>query len=276
MNGKKPFHSKRPNLQSGFSMLEMLMVIGIIGVLIGVGSVAYMNQISSARVSSGVQILNANFRIARQQSIAMRQRRRVCIHAGHLSGMDTESGQPTLSGTRESTEEPFFGRVAVWVEGKRSQEYYFSDNAYNIDRNLANAYETTEVEYFPDGIMIADLDGNIPGIDSPKTFYIEFNSRGAISKVYFEGGEKTTTSNSIAPIIHIARDGEVFSVDGTSMDYTRAISSLDSSKLQAGGDYAKERFKIQTIELIRLTGKSRVYDFAIFNPWPIDELIERE
>lgn len=272
MNWKKWLRHNHHKLEAGFSLLEMLIVIGIIGILVGAGSVAYMNQLSTARVSSGVQIINANMRLARQQSIAMRQRRRVCIHAGQLTGFDESPKR--MAGTRIGTEEPFMGRVGIWVEGKLSQEYYFSDKAWNVGQNVDNAYPTTDIEYFPDGLMIADVGGIVPGIDAPKTFYFEFDSRGTLSKIYFEGQEKTTTPNTIAPVIHVARDGEIIKVGDRTYDYYEFSNSANIESLKAGNEDARERYKVSTIEVIRLTGKTRIYNYGIFDPWPNDELIE--
>ncbi len=260
----------RRSRQAGFSMLEMLMVIGIIGILAGFGTMSYMKQVAASRVDAGIQMLNASFKQARQSAIAMRKNRRVVIDSGLL---DIEINSSVTVGSRM---EP----AQIWIEGKICEEYPFESLAYckSNSNDLPNAKPLNDPQKFPDGVMVADLDGLIPNLGSnAQIFYIEFNSRGAISKVYFDGKEQTTTSNLIAPVIHLARDSEMFMIDDTSGDYTDSIGSFSSSKMKwvdPPSELNQERYKVQTIEIVRLTGKTRVYDYAIMNPWPMDELFQ--
>lgn len=249
--------------ESGYSMIEILMVIGIIGILVGLGTAGYMTQMSSSRVESGIQILDASIRQARQGAISMRRTRRVVIDAGRLEGFVDSK----MTGMR-------IARAAVWVEGKVCEEYPFDTGAWCSDKSgkTPNAYPVGDTAYFPDGIMVADVDRRMPGVDgNPQVFYIEFNARGAIAKVYFQGEESSTTYNAIAPVIHLARDSEVFSVAGGTGDYKYAIGKAGSKSLQWGAEDAGERYKVQTIEVVRLTGRTRSYNYAILNPWPLDE-----
>ena len=201
--------------QAGFSLIEMMMVIGIIGILVGAGAAAYVSEIKRSRIDAGVRILNANLRQARQSAIAMRQTRRVAIDAGTLEGFSDNE----LTGIRTR-------RASVWIEGKRLEEYPFSGKAWGIDRTGTppdNAYPLPGVDptYFPDSVAIADVDGQYPGIDgNSEIFYIEFNPRGAIGNVYFDGEEESTNYNQIAPIVHVTRPGEVYIVNGDTSDYT--------------------------------------------------------
>lgn len=258
----------RLNRKAGFSLIEMMMVIGIIGILIGAGAAAYVSEIKSSRIDAGIRILNANLSQARQNAIAMRQVRRVVIDAGTLAGYSDGK----ISGVRTRP-------ASIWIEGKRCEEYLFSEKAWGIDRTgnpPDNAYALTDPESFPESVAIADVDSNMVGIGSgsrdgnPEIFYIEFSPRGAIGNVYFEGRESDTRYNQIAPIIHLTRAGEIFTVNGKTSDYTDI--PFNSSSLDADGDDMKERNKVQTVEVVRLTGKTRMYDFAIMNPWPLDEL----
>lgn len=253
----------RSSREAGYSMIEILMVIGIIGILVGLGTAGYMTQMASSRVESGIQILNANLRQARQSAIAMRRARRVVIDAGRLDGFSNNK----MTGPRTA-------RVAVWVEGKHCEEYPFETGAWCSDPTgkTSNAYPVGDTAYFPDGIMVADVDGRVPGLDgNSQTFCIEFNARGTVAKVYFQGEESRTTYNAIAPVIHLARDSEVFSITGQTGDYKFALGKAGSKTLQWSGEDANERYKIQTIEVVRLTGRTRSYNYAILNPWPLDE-----
>ncbi len=251
-----------------FSMVEMIVVIGIIGVIVSVGAVSYINQISQSRVDTAARIIDANLRQARQLSISMRQNRRVAIDAGELDGFS----QNKLTGTR-------IRRAAIWIEGKRNKAYDFETHipkGGGYTGTMPNAYPLGDTDYLPENVMIADVDNRIPGIDNPDIFYIEFNTRGAIQKVYFDGEEGQTGYNEIAPVIHLARDAEVFTIDGMDYNYVDAVQKAGNPSFLWGGDNAKERYKIYTLEVIRLTGRTRRYDFAIMNPWPLDEPPESE
>ncbi|MEW6234289.1 MAG: prepilin-type N-terminal cleavage/methylation domain-containing protein [Candidatus Omnitrophota bacterium] len=252
-------------LASGFTMVEILIVIGIIGILAAIGSVGYVKQLNQSRVDSAVSYINAKLQQARQMAIAIRQIRRVAIDAG---AFDTESKNWR---TRRAT---------IWIEGKVCQEYLFSDPAQCENplkrasaSTVPNAYEIGDPDSLPDGVSIADVDGLIPGDGgNAEIFYIEFNPRGAVSKVYFQGKEAETNYNEIAPVIHLTRDNETFAIEGESGDYEWALSQAGSAAiLFDGGDDQNERYKIQTVEVVRLTGKTRFYDFAVMNPWPLDE-----
>jgi len=249
----------------GFTMVEILIVIGIIGILVAAGSVGYVKQLNRSRVDSAVSYLNAKMQQARQMAIAIRQIRRVAIDAGAFDA-DSKNWR-----TRQAK---------IWIEGKICQEYYFSDPAQcenPLKRATAstapNAYEIGDPDNLPDGVSIADVDGLIPGDgDNAEIFYIEFNQRGAVSKVYFQGKETETNYNEIAPIIHLTRDSETFTIDGASGDYAWALKqSGNNAILFKDGADKNERYKIQTVEVVRLTGKTRFYDFAVMNPWPLDE-----
>lgn len=262
--------NQRQSRQAGFSMIEILVVIGIIGILVGFGAVNYVSQLSESRVSTGVQILNANLKQARQSAIAMRQSRRVVIDTGRLSGLDGETAS-SLSGIR-------INPIQVWMEGKSCEEYPFDSKAFcqPKGKNQENAYALNEPETFPDGIMITDVDGIVPGMGTaPQIFYIEFNARGSIEKVYFDGKEAETNYNQIQPVIHLAKTGEIFKVGSKTGDYTSLKGQFSSVTFDPMTEESKERYKVQTIEVVRLTGKTRVYDYAIMNPWSIEEFVKQ-
>jgi|GEM_PF-1954257 prepilin-type N-terminal cleavage/methylation domain-containing protein len=245
---------------TGFSMVEMMLVIGIIGVVVGAGAYSYVKSINRSRVDTAVRIVNANMVQARQIAIARRQSIRVAIDVGELDGF----AEDKLVGPRTR-------RASIWIEAKNKQQFNFDVDIPQGTRSsdkLANAYMIGDPDYFPDSVMITDVDNRFPGLgNEPSIFYVEFSPRGAISKVYFHGQEATTTYNLIAPVIHMARESEILTLNGKEYEYKAATG------IQIPDNDKNERYKIQTLEVIRLTGRTRMYDYAILNPWPLDELV---
>lgn len=253
-------HKLKQKRNAAFSMLEIIIVIGIVGVLVGAGTYGWVSTLNASRVDSAVQIINSHLQQARQMAIAMRQDRRVAIDAGSLDGFPSN-----LSGLRNQ-------RAAIWIEGRRCQEHPFSGNAFCQGApGEPNTYQITDIGYLPDNVMIADVDGIVPGVDKDTTiFYIVFNPRGGVRNVYFEGEETSTRQMQIAAVIHLARDNEFFTINGQNKTYKNAMSDASSSSLEFGGKDELERYKVRTIEVVMLTGKTRIYDYAFMDPWPMD------
>lgn len=254
----------------GFSMIEIIIVIGILAIMVGVGATSFINQSNTNRRNSAARMVATTIQQARQMAIAMRQDRRVVIDAGALDGFSNNE----ISGVRVSP-------IRIWIEGKRCEQLNFDTAAVCADRSgdLNNAVELTDPELIPDGIMLG-LDGVIPGIDNPTTFYIEFNPRGSVSKVYFEGAEASTLPNQIEPLIYVIRDNELFNFRNGTANYQDVVNSnrlpefqergldIDNEQREVREDF--ERYKINTIEVIRLTGRTRTYDYAVLGPFPLD------
>lgn len=256
-------------------MVEMIVVIGIIGVLTALGSVAYVHQVGSSKISATVGIVNTNLVQARQMAIAMRQSRRVAIDPGELDGF---SGR-NFSGYRTR-------RAQIWIEGKICEEFGFEEKAYCQDPrgNTDNNYSITDPDYLPDGVSVVGVGEVVVGVgnDDPgdgqstynRNLYIEFNPRGQLSKIYFQGGESAARPKNRAAMIYIARDNEIFDIANNG---TKTYADLVNGNIQFSqwnfddGVNAQQRYKIGTIEILWLTGKTRTYDFAIFGPWPNDE-----
>lgn len=250
---------RKQSNRAGFSMVEILIVIGIIGVIAGLGSVAYVRQVASSKVGTATSIINANLVQARQMAIAMRQTRRVAIDPGELEGFS----QGDQSGYR-------IRPAQIWIEGKVCENFRFEQAAFCSDPREGNTFAITDPNYLPDGIMIADVGGLIIGEDGTagRILYIEFNQRGQLSKIYFEGDEQSARPKEFPAVIHVTRDNEVFEVDGVLYSYSDYI---DEGPPQWDEDDAQERYKVDTIEILWLTGKTRVYDYGIFGVFPNDE-----
>lgn len=266
---QKPLKS---STKRGFSMIEIIIVLGILAVMVGVGATSFINQANQNRLNSASRMISTTIRQARQMAIAMRQERRVVIDCGSLDNFS----QNELSGVRVDP-------VRIWIEGKRCEQLNFEDSAVCMDRtgDLPNRIELTDVELMPDGAMIG-LDGMVPGLDDTASiFYIEFSPRGSVSKVYFEGEESNTQPNAIEPLIYVTRDNEIFNFRTRTGNYRDVVQDQllpewklrnDPNQKEGDPEYLEdfERYKINTIEVIRLTGRTRTYDYAVLGPFPLD------
>jgi prepilin-type N-terminal cleavage/methylation domain-containing protein len=250
---------------AGFSLVEMMMVIGIIGVLVGVGTISYVRQINQSKVESATIKIEATIKQARQSAIAMRQSRRVVVDCGETGAL--------LDGEDNDKDGEVDEPPAVWIEGKRTEALLYSSVAgpeFDPSGNTPNFYQVIDRQPLEESVTVVDVDGNYCGVDQAGlVFYIEFNSRGQVSKVYFEGQETNTGSNTIAAILHLAKVNESFEVDGKRVPYAEV--PFNKTRFADEGTDALERYKVQTIEVVRLTGRTRRYDFGIFAPWPNDQ-----
>ncbi|MDP8245846.1 MAG: hypothetical protein P9L94_17315 [Candidatus Hinthialibacter antarcticus] len=246
---------------AGFSMVEIIVVIGIIGVMTGIGAVTYMGQINSSRVSSMTAVINTNLVQARQMAIAMRQSRRVVIDPGKIEDASGQRIKP----------------ARIWIEGKICEEFNFDEEAYCSKDGGPNTFIITDPDLMPDGVSLVDVGTDLISEfnddDESQPLYIQFNPRGQLSKIYFLGGEQSARPKDRQAILHMAKDSAIFKKG----DETRSYDDLVSQNLNTFAkdeENANERYKINTIEILWLTGKTRVYDYAVFGFWPNDLLDE--
>lgn len=254
---------QRRGSAAGFSMVEIIVVIGIIGVMTGIGAITYMNQISSSRVSSMTAMINTNLIQARQMAIAMRQSRRVVIDPGVL---DSDSGQRVKP-------------ARIWIEGKICEEFNFDEEAYCSKDGGPNSFIITDPDLMPDGVSLVDvgttlLSDVISGNDE-RLLYFQFNPRGQLSKIYFDGDESSARPKDQQAVIHLAKDNQTFEIGSSIHSYDDAVGQ-SLTRTERDEEDASERYKINTIEILWLTGKTRVYDYAIFGFWPNDLLDEEK
>lgn len=251
----------RRRRDAGFSMVEIIIVIGIIGVLTGLGTVSYMNQINSSRVSSVTSIINTNLVQARQMAIAMRQSRRVVIDPGYIDPESRQRIQP----------------AKIWIEGKVCEEFDFEGEAYCNQDGGPNSFIITDPDTLPDAVSIADVGTTLISEymdeDEPNPIFIQFNPRGQLSKIYFQGGERSARPKDRQAVLHLTRDSEIYSKGDNTFTYDEIVTE-NMNSFASGEEDANERYKINTIEILWLTGKTRVYDFAVFGFWPNDLLDE--
>lgn len=238
--------------QAAFSLVEIMVVVGILGIMVGMGSVMYFRQINESKVASAAQMIDAKLKQTRQMAIAMRQSRRLVIN----------------------TDDPGNG-MKIWVEGKRSEgskvepKFYEDQASRYFDQKEPNKYVIGDEDKITEDVAIAD----VAGFEPNGNVYIEFNARGQVAKVYFSGEEQDNSANNKQPIIHLSRVNEVFEIDGERVSYEDGAGG-EFADLTWEHDDANERYKVHTLEVVRLTGRTRKYDYGIFAPWPTDQKVD--
>lgn len=268
--------------RSGFSLIEVIVVFSIIGVMAGVGALGYKNMIGSSRVSSASTMITAQLRQARQYAVALRQSRRVVIRIERLSSSDGGSGSQ-VAADRSSP------ALQTWVEGKRDES-----RAYNeVLAAGRNAIQITDAQNLSPGITLGSV--YLPGYEliNPlegaagmvRFFYVEFNSRGQLAGVYFGdpgprlmepqkaqsivGGQVFLHFTHWAERIQYPPNGEEYYEE--MLEVGKQLADIHSDN-DAAAEFIRERYKVSTVEVLRLTGRVREYDYGYGAPWSVKEM----
>ncbi len=273
----------RPDFRAGFSLLEVIVVFSIISLMIGVGAVGYRNLIDSSKVGAGSSMVAAQIRQARQYAVALRESRRVVILIERLS-----SGSDDQDPAVDRLNPP----IKVWTEKKRTESALFgTDNAVQItDAQSLTSGVTVASIYLPgtstprintESGYFAKGSANDPNISDANSYYckiyVEFNPRGQLAGVYFDRGvyQESNKADSVSggqAFLHFIQWAERIDLgdSGGEKYYTELIEGSQLQKLTReddGVDNIKERGKAKTIEILRLTGRVREYEYGIGLPW---------
>jgi len=271
MNGLHRPHHKSRAYSSAFSMIEVMIVVGIVLVLTGAGTVGFLSTLKGNRMGSAMSMVQSQMQQARQNAIAMRQDRRVAINFGTLEDQENLSGQRVQ-------------RPSVWIEGKRCERFPFSGSALCQGGDGPNAYQISDETFLPDGVTVTlatNQVSNLPGRNAnPTLIYFQFNPRGQLAKVYYDGQEPSGEFNYNLPgVLHFFADNTQFQAAGQTMNYVDLVQrgQGDSACFEFGGPNsddgpcALQRYTVRTLEVVRLTGKTRQYDYGYQDPFPFDQ-----
>ncbi|MCA9447597.1 MAG: type II secretion system protein, partial [Candidatus Omnitrophica bacterium] len=163
--------------ESGFSMLELLLVMGILMILIGILSISGVEIMEKSRKETALKGIAAMFRHARQGALTTNQPRRIVLEMSY----DSQASTP-----REAYE--LGPKLEYWVEKKviRNQGW---ESGYE---------QVIGPNEMPPGSTLIDINGNalIPEnltdgrLNKNGTYsyftVIEFNSKGTIVAAYQE------------------------------------------------------------------------------------------
>lgn len=142
---------KNADVEAGFTVIELMLSIAIIGIVFGMAFEAFQNALPSMRADSGMQLLEAQLRQARQVSVD--QRRYV---------------QVTFQGTSELV------AVIVGINGGSNTQLY---DYFLPNRMVYKLF--TGVRDTPDGYgSTSSVTYNCPGSTLPCT--ITFQSDGSV------------------------------------------------------------------------------------------------
>lgn len=262
--------------RAGFSLLEVIVVFAVIGILASVGALGYRSMISMNKVSSASTMIAANIRQARQFAVALRQSRRAVIQIERLDA----SGAST---------NPLIDRqnppVRIWIEGKRDERQPFGTvtgargNIVELSGSQALTHGVTIVSmYMPGSQGVLDPNDHLSG--TVGRIYVEFNPRGQLQGLYFGSGSITEGSeyDGGQVFLHIMEWSEKIATepDGEQAFYGGLIDGNRLSLLGRDSEFATERYKASTLEILSLTGKVREYDYGVGSPWSRERMKESE
>ncbi|HNT34891.1 MAG TPA: prepilin-type N-terminal cleavage/methylation domain-containing protein [bacterium] len=258
------------NRQSGFSLVEMLVVLAIIVVMGGVVSFSYWNVLHSRRVAGGAEAVWSALSSSRQAAITMRESR----------ALELDLLEDSFQILREVYR---YDRAT----GKETSEWESSGGAEQI---LASV-DVTDICFSSDDVP-QDMDQWLAIVQRQAKVRFVFNRRGALSEVSYQvSKDQWQTVESKNPIIHVyslGRDGsdkvhgsQIF-LAGRAYPYrdpknTRndVLNQADlRTKLRGLPVDSRERRKCYSVKLYGATGRSIVYDYGIGYPWPSSMMYE--
>lgn len=270
----------------GFSLTEVIVVFAIIGLMIGVGAVTYKGLLDTNRIASGGNMIAGTLTQARQFAVALREARRVAVGIERLDAATADT-EPLID--RENPP------VKIWVEGKRVESRDFSDTVSVGGNTVSNTLQVGDSQSLPAGVTVASV--YLPGYNEPLIdpgtkmigsgtqgiLYVEFDGRGQLAGVYFGGGNTPNESNRSATVVggqvylHVLQWAEQVDPGSGPIFYNKALNvGGPLSNIGFEHEREEERFKCSTVEILRLTGRVRNYDYGIGQPWSAETLTDRE
>ena len=207
--------------QRGFSLIEMVVVLAIIGILSGLGAVSYTQFINRQRLTTAADIVASNLRQARQLAIATRISHRVVFSVPKSDPQLGDLPQEVWIERLDDLQSPKAGQQDSWVQ-------------------------VTDPKRLPAGAGINSFSGRkTADTGTSPLFYAEYNFRGQMTKSYF-ANDRNPTSMSL--YVHLARAGD-----------TADPAAEDNRSL------------VHSVEVLRLTGRVRTYDYGYGQPFPTTE-----
>ncbi len=287
----RPKDSAGKPFDSGFSTIELLMVIAIMMILIGILSIGSVEILDKSRKENALKGISAVFRNARQGALTTNQPRRVVLEISY-------SGQ--ASSHQEAYE---LGPILeFWIEKKQVRNRGWQDNYEPVNSPNEMPPGVTLVDINGRGILpdnVANGRRNRNGTFSYFTSFV-INSKGRITEIQRETRSPTGNGDVIVePVLtnlalHFMFGNTQIDLSeavppGEVLDYLSFINynnmiqqpapELNQIVTNARSDPTSDqeimgRTQMHTLYLLRLTGQAANYDYGIYAPWPISPVPE--
>ena len=137
-------------------------------------------------------------------------------------------------------------RVVFNVPSADSEGFDLPQEVYIEKKEGSEWIQVSDPKRLPQGAVIASFSGSPPGDNGNSTvYYAEFNFRGQMTKSYFSSDSAPT---SMSLYVHLKRVGD-----------------------EVDNDVEEDRPRMNSIEVLRLTGRVRIYDYGYGQPFPTTE-----
>lgn len=177
---RKPFPERIPACvrgMSGFSLVEMLIVVCVLMILVGIASISYQTAIKSVRTSNAFNTALQQIRTAREKAIEKRQQYIVCFGSGSTptGAATTPYGPPDAQSIQiyewpagaalstatqiSSVELPWDIKFQTLTGFPATTPDGFGNTAINFDQGITGGV-TNQIMFMPDG-SAQDTSGNL-------------------------------------------------------------------------------------------------------------------
>ena len=250
----------------GFSLIELLTVVGIIVIMVGIASFSFFRYAENSRVSGAANNISSIIRGARQASITNRETRRVVLELHPQGASDTELRDKIWV----EKPPPNRNEDLPWIPVSDVESFDYQSDVTDVVGTLDGHPVTNE------NVDANDLDSFRSGDNFAKICY-EFNSQGQIvSRYILSGNNAKTEFNEGGYLIHVINRDERIALSYTdegNMDSfvvydpnTTKIRFLKRDVVNNIDPYT-ERRKCYTIVVLHNVGRTRVLDYGYGSPW---------
>lgn len=266
---KKSGKFKKLTGKAGYTLVEMLVVIGIISVVVGLASFSFFRYADSSRVEGAAKNISGLIRGARQAAITNKAARRVVIELHPQWPGDPDKNDYIW------VERPVYNpqkRITVWEDSsKREQMDKFVDISDFVVQEVGQS-STSNGNLTVDDISpkFSIFDGKV---------YIEFDSQGRIDSTYLQRQSTQNTKEEFSDgyfFIHVVNEKERITLSADSegrptnqepYDPKSNYAMFENQNLVSGVDPYSERRKCYTIVVLPTIGRTRVLDYGYGSPW---------
>lgn len=288
-NQRSSFASPHP--RSGFTTIELLLVIGIMLVLMGILSIGSTEILQQSRKETALNGIASIFRAARQGALTTNQPRRVVLEMNYSGQAGTHADAYELGPVLE-----------FWVEKKQVRNRGWDDNYVILNSPNQLPSGAFLVDINGRGVLPANLASGRRNRNGTFSFFtnIVIDSKGRIVEIQRE--TRSPDGNDVQIVEPVNTNLALhFSFGGTQIDLTQAVppgdsldylsfinfnnmllnpdATLNQLVAAARNDPTSDqeivgRTQMHTLYLLRLTGQAATYDYGIYPPWPIPPVPE--